>query len=107
MSSCGRCRTPVPGSGTRGRHKSGLLLRPVWSDTGRSSSGSPVVNHLAIWVGDGVAPLGVGLPFGDLAGNVGDDRSISSELSRILAEAGQSAQVDSDVNRSAGSSGAA
>jgi len=67
--------------------------------TGGSPASDAVMDDLAgLRMGDGPSPLGVLLLLGDLAGNVGDDRSISGQLAWIVDEPGQGLQVDMDVD---------
>ena len=65
-------------------------------------SGDAVVHHLAgVGMGQSPPPFSSGLGFCDLAGDVGNDRPITGQLSRIPSESGQGGQVDVDIDNSA------
>jgi hypothetical protein len=65
---------------------------------GSSSGGSVVDDHSGVGVGDGVPPFGLLLVFGDLAGDVGDDWSVSGEVSGVVVEFGEGGEVNADVD---------
>jgi hypothetical protein len=66
---------------------------------GGSPAGDAVVDGLAaLRMSDGPSPLGVLLLLNNLAGDVGDDRSVSGQLARVVSEPGQGFQVDLDVD---------
>ncbi len=52
---------------------------------GGPTPGGALVEHVSgVGVVDGVAPFGVVGVGGDLAGDVGDDRAVAGELTRVL-----------------------
>jgi hypothetical protein len=65
---------------------------------GASSGGSVVYDHSGVGVGDGVPPFGLLLVLGDLAGDVGDDRSVSGEFSGVVVEFGEGGEINMDVD---------
>ena len=58
------------------------------------------IDQTGVGMGQSPAPFGSRLVFCDLAGDVGDDRPIPGQFSRIVGQSGQSGQVDVDVDRS-------
>ncbi len=85
-----------------------------WENTGRiggfglaalagggSSSGGAVVDDLAVVVGDGVAPLAVGLFGCGLSGDVSNDRAVTTQFTGRLRQLSECLQVDVDVDDSA------
>ena len=69
---------------------------------GGSPAGGAVGDDLSgVGVGDGVTPFGVVLVVGDLAGDVGDDRSVAGELSGMFNKPGQRVEIDMEVDHAA------
>jgi hypothetical protein len=75
---------------------------------GRPPAGDAGVDRLtSVGICDAPAPFGLLLLFGDLTGDVGDDRSVTGQFSRILCQPDQSGQVDVKGERSFPNAGVA
>ena len=73
---------------------------------GGAAAEGAVVQQSAVLVGDAVAPgRPVFLVEGDLAGDVGDDRSPAGDEGRVVVEAHQGGQVDAEVDHAAARGG--
>jgi hypothetical protein len=71
---------------------------PFLMGGGPTASGPVVYHQFGFGIGDGVPPLGPLLLFGDLAGDVGDDRTEPGQIARVVGESGQSGEIDMDVD---------
>ena len=105
-----RPRDPVIEVALAGRHAAvgkdagGVVAFDVAAlDLGGPPTSNAVADHLtAVRIGHRPPPFGVVLAFGHLAGDVGDDRPEPGEFARVLAETGQRAEIDPQIDASPG-----
>ena len=88
-------RHPTPGEDTCGvmrLDRSALICA-------RATPGSSDVNDSAVSsLGDGVPPLGVGLILDDMPGDVGDDRPVAGQVSRMVCQCYERVKIDANVD---------
>jgi hypothetical protein len=76
-----------------------VLHLPSLGSERPTSRGSFGNDFSIVGVGNDISPLGFGLALGDLTSDIGDDRSVSTQVPGIVCQLGKRCQVNMDVNQ--------